>query len=447
MHSSRRNFIKTATGSALAAPWIGWKSTSAGAAPSKELRFANFGAAGRAWNDFSEMLKVPNTTCVAVAEVDTARATKLQKAHPDTKIYQDWRRLLDEVGDQIDAVVVGTPDHMHAPIAISAMQLGLHVYCEKPLTRTLHECRTARELAAEKNLTTQMGIQIASTSGNRTGVKLLQEGVIGKVLEVHSMNPKSWGSMAPLPDTEEPPPATLNWDEWIGVSKMTKFIPREYHPSQWRKRIGYGTGTLGDMGCHIYHPWFMGLNMPETLSVTSLGPAPVDDHSWPLDSKVHYRMKGNAQTDGDFDFTWYDGKQRVSEEAISHVGGLENMIKSGTLVIGTEGALTISHSGSGGAAKIFRDGQPSDEAIEQEPSDHHHTNFASAIRGEISEKPRTNFDYAGPMTEAVLQGTVALRLPGEELKWDAASGKFTNSDAANKLVHDPYREGWEVKGV
>ena len=445
MNNSRRRFLKSVTGTALAAPYIGWQTTSMGGPPCGELRFANFGANGRAWSDLTEMMKVPNTSLVAVAEVDSARTDKLSEAYPDVPVYSDWRKLLDEKANEIDAVVVATPDHMHAPIAMSAMQLGKHVYCEKPITRTLHEVRQLVDFAAENNLKTQMGNQLASGSGNQTAVKLLQEGAIGKVIEVHSMNPKSWGSMDPLPAPSEPAPGTLDWDQWIGVGKMTEYLPREYAPSQWRKRIGYGTGTLGDMGCHIYHPWFMGLNQPDTITVTSHGPGPVDAHSWPLNGKVHHRMKGNAQTDGDFDFTWYDGTQLPPEQVATAVGAIENVPKSGSVVIGTSGAMVIPHGGAG-IPTIYREGILSDEAIEAVPGEHHHTNFADAVRGEIDQS-RTNFGYSGPMTEAVLLGTVAMQLPGETLKWNAKAGKFTNSKAANGLIHDNYRKGWAVKGI
>jgi predicted dehydrogenase len=450
--TSRRHFLRTASATALSAPWIGWK-TSVSGAPSGNLRFANFGAGGRAWGDLTEMMQVANVSLAAVAEVDLARTQKLEETYPGTKVFQDWRELLDKMHKEIDAVVIGTPDHMHAPIAMAALQLGLHVYCEKPLTRTLHESRRLREVAAEKGLMTQMGIQVASSSGNQTAVKLLREGIVGKVKEVHSSCPKSWGAMTPLPESDEAPPETLDWDKWIGVGRMRKFVPREFHPSNWRKRIGYGTGTLGDMGCHIYHTWFMGLDMPSTLTVSSHGPAPVDGDSWPLDGLVRHRMKGNELTDGDFDFTWYDGAQRVPAEVLALLGPeernaegkvIEKAPSTGTLVVGTTGVLVIPH---GGLPTVYRDGRKSDEPIEPVEAQHHHGNFAAAIRGEISGKPLTNFDYSGPMTEAVLLGTVAMRLPGETLAWDDKAGRFTNSDAANAMIHEKYREGWEVEGI
>lgn len=440
---SRRRFLQSAT--ALAAPWAGWKTAAPGQSPSETLRYACFGAAGRAWGNITSMAGVPNCTLVAVAEVDQNRLENLNRGFPGAKVYADWRELLDKEAGNIDAVVVGTPDHLHAPITMSAMQLGKHAYCEKPLTRTLHECRAIQEYAESRGLVSQMGIQVASGSGNQTAVALLRRGVVGKVREVHSMNPKSWGSLDPLPDREDPVPEGLDWDKWIGPAKARPYLAGEFHPGNWRKRIGYGTGTLGDMGCHIYHPWFAGLEAPVTLSVTSHGPGPVDAHSWPLNAKVHHRMKGNALSDGDFDFTWHDGTAFPGEAVWEAVGGRENVPASGSVVIGTEGALVIPHGGGGPA--IYRDGQRSEESIEALPSEDHHKNFAAAIRGESSEAPRANFSYAGPMTEAVLLGTVAMLLPGEELLWDDAAARFTNSEAANALARDSYRAGWEVEGL
>ncbi|MFT5466137.1 MAG: putative dehydrogenase [Verrucomicrobiales bacterium] len=444
--TSRRHFLKNTTAaSAVAFPYIGWKSTASGQAPSKDLRFVNFGGGGRAWGDLTSMNGVPNTTAVAVAEIDTTRHIKIREAFPKTKVYQDWRQMLEEVADQVDVAVVGTPDHMHAPMAMSSMQLGLHTYCEKPLTRTLHECRTLTEYAVENNLKTQMGIQVSSSSGNRTASALLRAEVVGKVKSVHSMNPKSWGSMSPLPDGEDPVPEGLNWDNWCGVSPLVPFKKNQYHPGNWRKRIGFGTGTLGDMACHIVHPWFHGLKAPTAIGATQHGEGPVDGDSWPLNAHVAYRMKGNDMTEGDFDFVWYDGNKFPGEDVIASVGEKGNVPRSGTVVIGTTGAVTIPHGG--GAPTIYRNGKKTDEKYEAVEGQNHHGNFADSIREDISDLPLASFEYAGPMTEVVLLGTVAMRHPGVALDWDSEALKFTNSDSANKLVREPYRKGWEVEGL
>jgi len=455
---SRRKMLQTAAAGTLAAPWIGWKTTASGGPPSGELRFANMGAGGRAWSNLTSMAQVDGVTLAAVAEVDEGRTGKVRADFPDTQVYADWRKLLEKEGKNLDAVIVSTPDHMHAPIAMSAMQLGIHCYCEKPMTRTLHEARALTRHAAENGIVTQMGIQVSSGSGNRTAVKLLREGIVGKVREVHSMNPKSWGSLDPLPDRVDEVPEGLDWDAWIGVGKSRPYLSREFHPSMWRKRIGFGTGTLGDMGCHIYHPWFMGLRQPEVLSVTSYGPGPVDADSWPLNAKVHHRMKGNDLTAGDFDFTWYDGTQLPPDSLASQLqvrtrdeeSGEEKIVsglpRSGSVVVGDSGALVIPHGGAG-MPVIFRDGWLSDEEIEEVPSENHHANFADAIRGTISKPPRAHFGYAGPMTELVLLGTVAMRVPGETLTWDAKAGEFPDSKEAGLCLHEAYREGWEVEGI
>jgi predicted dehydrogenase len=447
---SRRRFLTrgaAAASATLAAPYIGWTSTASGKAPSKDLRVASVGANNRAWADISGMMKVPNTTLVAVAEVDSSRTANVVKNFPDTTLYTDWRELLDKEGKNLDALVVATPDHMHAPISMAAMQLGINVYTEKPLARTLHEARAMREFAADNKLVTQMGNQISSATSNRTPVRLLRERAIGDILSVHSINPKSWGRMTPLPDRSDPVPDGLDWDLWLGVGKQRPYLKGEFHPTNWRRRIGYGTGTLGDMGCHIYHPWFMGLDLRAPSSIASLGNAPVDEFSWPTNCKVQYTFPGNKITGKNpFTFTWYDGSERPPAEVAEALGDPKNMPKSGSVVIGTEGILTIPHGGSSRYG-IFRDGIRSEDPIEPEPSSDHHAGFANAIRGE-GDAPISNFAYSGWMTEAVLLGNVAIRLPGQTLQWDGKNLAFPGNKKANALVKEaPSRHGWEIKGL
>ncbi len=446
MDTSRRAFTKSIAGAAaIGFPYIGWKTTG-GAAPSNHVRFANFGAAGRAGANINEMLAVPNTSLVAAAEIDTARLKKSQEARPDTRFYQDWRELLDKEADNIDAVIVATPDHMHAPIAMSAMQLGKHAYCEKPLTRTLDECRTLQTYAAEKGLITQMGNQVGSAMSNRSAVQSLRDGLIGKVKEVHSMVPKSWGAMKPLPDRTDPVPDTLDWDGWLGVGRQRDYISGEFHPGQWRKRLDYGTGTLGDMGCHIYHPWFLGLDQPVPLAITSHGPGPVDTDSWPLNGRVVYHMQGTEYTDGDFEFTWYDGQARPDERIAKAVGGADKIPPAGSVIIGTEGTMVIFHSFDG-VPLFYHEGERVRIRPSVVPSVSHHGEWVANIRGDAEDKPVSHWDYAGPMTEAVLLGCIAQRLPGKMLNWDAKNLRFSNSDAANELVKEEYRSGWEIEGL
>ncbi|MCF6313424.1 MAG: Gfo/Idh/MocA family oxidoreductase [Verrucomicrobiales bacterium] len=445
--SSRRKFLKATAGSALAFPFIGWKTAARGAGPNDTVHLASFGAGGRAWADLKEFSKHPSVKVVALTDLDASRALNARKAFPAAKFYGDWKEMLDKEGKNFICAGVGTPDHMHAPMAMSAMQLGKHVYCQKPLTRTLHEARALREYAAANNIVTQMGTQVASSAGNQTAAAWLQKKLIGDVISVHSMNPKSWGSMDPLPKRKDEIPAGLNWDAWIAGAPMRDYIKGEYHPSQWRKRLDFGTGTLGDMGCHIYHPWFMGLNTPTPLSVKSLGPGPVDGDSWPINSKVEYEFAGNDLSGGKpFMFTWYDGNQKTPVEVATAVGGEMNIPRSGSVVIGTDGAMAIPHGG-GGIPRLFSDSKFEKAEIEQIPAGNHFNDWIDVIKSGEG-KPLSNFAYSGPMSEAVLLGTVATRLPGEKLLWDDAAAKFTNSDPANALAKGyDYRKGWEVKGL
>ena len=449
-NKSRRKFVKSMSAAALAAPWIGWKSTANAGNPSDQIRFVCFGANGRAWANIKEMVsQVKNAKLVAVAEVDSSRTNHVKEKHPDAKIYQDWRRLLDAEENNFDAAIVATPDHMHGPIAMSCMQLAKHTYTEKPLTRTLHECRMLRNFAAANpKLATQMGNQVASASSNASGVKWLREGIVGKVKSVHSVNPKSWGQLGPLVGEAVAVPESIDWDVWNGVRPKADYIARAYHPGQWRKRLDYGTGTLGDMGCHIYHPWYMGLNNPAVLEVTSHGPGPHEDlKSWPTNSKIHHRMKGDDLTDGDFDFTWYDGNQTFPDEVLQALGGdPKNLPKSGSVVIGTEGVLVLFHS-FGALPKLYRSGALAEIRSEPVPATAHHLNWSEGIRSDNATLPTCNWSYAAPMTEAVLLGTVASRLPGETLKWNSEALKFEGDTQANNYIKEEYRDGWDVEGM
>ncbi|MFT6621309.1 MAG: putative dehydrogenase [Limisphaerales bacterium] len=258
------------------------------------------------------------------------------------------------------------------------------------------------------------------------------------------MCPKSWGATKPLgPATEVP--EGLDWDQWIGVGKMRPYIKGEFHPGQWRKRIGFGTGTLGDMACHIVHPWCKGLDNPTVTEVKSVGASPVDEDSWPLDGRVEYRLAGNSFTDGDIPYTWYDGKEVPGAELAELVGGSKNVPRMGSLIVGTKGVITANHGGDP-FPKIYRDGKLTAEKIDPPAATDHHGEFVDNVLGKVKGTV-CDFSYAGPMSETVLLGTVALLLPGTKLKWDSENLKFTNSKKANKLVKSDYREGWEVKGL
>ena len=253
---TRRSALKRLAAAGMSAPYV--FRAHATAAPSETLRHASFGASGMALGDIRSLTASKYVKLVAVADVDLGRTAEVVKLFPDVRVYQDWRELLDKE-KALDSVNVSTPDHMHAPITMRALQQGLHVYTQKPLTRTIYEARQVARVAREKGLVTQMGIQIHAHAVHRSIVATIQQGAIGKVSEVHSWSGKKWGDRSPRPDRADPVPAGLDWDFWLGVAAERPFLKGYYHPGNWRKRLDFGTGTFGDMGCHILDPVFTAL--------------------------------------------------------------------------------------------------------------------------------------------------------------------------------------------
>jgi len=436
---TRRAFLKQLSIGAIAAPYI---SRRLFAESTGKIRHASFGTLGMAWSDVTAISSHPDVEVVAGCDVDERSTTKFREKFPNARIYTDYRELLEKEKD-LHTVNVSTPDHMHAPIGAACLRRGLHVYGQKPLTHDLYECRRLAEIAAEKKAVTQMGIQIHSSGEYRTAVKLIQDGVIGKVKEVHTWSAKKWGDTGAVP-ASSPVPEGLHWDLWLGVCSERPFIGNGwYHPGNWRKRLDFGTGTFGDMGCHIYDPVFNALALTAPVSVRSEGAAP-NEHSWATDAIIHYTFPGTKYTaDQTVKVIWYDGDQRPSEEIKSLAtkdpmpdGKPGKVPGEGSIFIGTNGAMVLPHIGMprlvGDAFKDYK--------IEKVPGSNHWHEFIDAAAGK--GKTDAGFSYAGPLTEAVLLGSVATRFPHQTLDWDAAALKFTNVADANRYVRRSYRTGF-----
>jgi predicted dehydrogenase len=442
---NRRAFVKSVTASSLALPFFIPRLMSAPA--SGRVRHASFGAGGMAAADLGEITKHANVDFVAVADVEPAKADALKKKFPELRVYEDWRVMLDKEKD-LTSVNVSTPDHMHAPMGMSAMRRGLHVYGQKPLTHDLYETRQLTEFARDKKLVTQMGIQIHSSNVYRQAVLLVQTGAIGKVKEVHTWSSKKWGDTAAKPDRVDPVPAGFNWDAWLGVCAERPFINGWYHPGNWRKRLDFGTGTFGDMGCHIYDPVFKALALTAPLSVRSEGPAP-NAHSWAIDAVIHYVFPGTKFTEGKtVKVTWYDGDARPPQEVQELVRNKNapperpwKLTDQGSIVIGTDGVLLIPHVDR---PKLFPMEKYAGFKLPDAQNANHWHQFVDAILGK--DKTSANFDYSGPLTEAVLLGSVASRFRNTTLDWNAKKMTF-NVKEANQFVRRKYRKGWEVKGL
>jgi predicted dehydrogenase len=411
------------------------------APPSAQLRLGAFGAGGMAFVTFDQLLRHPKVKLVCVAEVDSAKLNQLKVRAPDARVYPDWRQMLAKEKRNLDAVCVGTPDHMHAPMAMSAMRLGLPVYQQKPMAHSIYECRQLTAMARKKNLVTQMGIQIHSSREYQTAVELIRSGAIGKIQEVHSFSEKKWGDTDPLPERTDAVPPTLNWDHWIGGALSRPFIRDVYHPVNWRKRIDFGTATFGDMGCHILDPVFGALGLAAPLSVRSEGAAP-NGQSWALHSVIHYVFPGTSVTEAKtVPVTWYDGEARPPQE-IQGLIAPRRLPGQGSLFIGTKGVMLLPHVGM---PVLLPEVQFKDFEMPRLETVSHYHQFVEAVMG--NGKTTTRFDYSGPLTEAVLLGPLATRFPKTTLEWNSAKLKFTNSPEANRYVRTKYREGWKVRGL
>jgi predicted dehydrogenase len=439
---SRRSFVGRLGAASLATPFFVRNLMSA--PPSNQVRHASFGADGMGGSDMLTIAQHPQVKLVCVAEVDKNRLGRLKKSLPNSKatIYQDWRELLDKEGKHLDTANVGTPDHMHAPIAMSAMQLGLHVYVQKPMTHDLYEARRLTEFAREKKLVTQMGIQIHSSPYYRMGVAILRSGAIGKVKEVHLWSDRKWGDTKPLPRKSDPVPAALNWDLWLGVCAPRPFIAGYYHPGIWRDRVDFGTGSLGDMGCHIFDPMFEALALGSPISVRSEGEA-ANRWNWAINETIHYVFPATPYTDGPtVKFTWYDGDARPPKEILALLGDVPRP-GNGSIAVGTKGAMLLPHCGQ--RPVLLPKARYADYQLPKVTGTNHNFQFIDAVLGK--GKTSAPFDYSGPLTEAVLLGALATLFSKTTLQWDSAALEVKNLPEASHYIRRAYRHGWDVKGI
>jgi predicted dehydrogenase len=438
MSLSRRQFLRGTASAAIVAPYF-WIPAYG---QTRKVRHASFGAGGQALSDINAFSKHPAFELVAVADVDLCRLDRVLERFPAVRVYQDWRDLLKKEGRRLDSVNVSTPDHMHALQAIAAMRERKHVYVQKPLAATLRETRAMTAYARRAGVVSQMGIQVSSFEGQRYGEWLVRSGVVGKIREVHTFSNKSWGDDKPLPEGVDQVPPTLDWDEWLGVADARPFKRNVYHPGHWRRRIGFGTGTLGDMGCHIYSPPYRALKLTAPLRVTSHGPQPTAD-SWATRARVHLVYPGTEFTAGpEIDVWWYDGGEQPPEALRAQVGA--RMPEQGSIIVGTDGLIVLPHM----TAEPFALPDEKMAAIQKPtlaPRDHYGEFLDAVLAG--SGTCSAGFDYSGPLTESVLIGNVAAHYPGETLQLDAARLTFTNQPDANQHLSRDYRRRWRIKGA
>ncbi len=442
----RREFLagaSAATASAWMIPKSGFSAGARTASALESLRVAVVGVNGMGWSDLSSVGSHKGVTFVGFCDIDSKRFDQADKGFPGVKHYVDYREMLSELGDRCDAVIVSTPDHMHAPAAMMAMGMGKHVYCQKPLTHTVWEARQMRRLAEKKNLTTMMGNQIHSAKEYRTGVRLIKDGAIGKVREVHSwvgVQGRQYCNRTDRP-ASVPVPSHVNWDLWLGAAPQRPFAAEVYHPFKWRDWQAFGSGALGDFGCHILDPVFCALALTAPLSIEGQNDGTTDE-VWPGPETITYVFPGTEYTAGkELRVIWRDGGLKPPKELAQLPEGVE-LPSGGSLFIGEGGTMVLPHVGM---PSLYEANKVKSLSVREVPGTNHWHDWVDAVIG--GKKTTDGFELAGPLTECVQLGNIAARMPGKKLDWDATSMKFTNEPDANRWLTKEYRKGFEVAEV
>jgi predicted dehydrogenase len=405
--------------------------------PSEKLNIAGIGVGGQGRSDLEELR---NHNIVALCDVDWRRAAGTFRRFPDAKRYKDFRKMLDKE-KSIEGVVIATPDHTHAVATMTAIKMGKHVYCEKPLTHTLYEARRLTEVAREHKVATQMGIQGHAGEGVRLLCEMIWDGAIGPVREVYSWtNRPIWPQGIDRPIDTPPVPKSLEWDLWLGPAPYRPYHPA-YVPFKWRGWWDFGTGAIGDMGIHNLSPifWALKLEHPTTVEASS---TEVNSETYPLASVVRYEFPARGDMPP-VKLIWYDGGLMPERPGELEEGRALGDGDGGTLFVGDKGKI-LAPGWCAADPRLIPEtrmkgyGQPP-KSIPR--SIGHHAEWIEACKG--GEPAVANFDFAGPLTEVVLLGNVAIRA-GKKLRWDGSKMKTTNVPEANEYLYSQYRKGWAL---
>ncbi len=453
MNTTRRQFLHHLAPMAgiLAAPHILRAANLNG-----RLQHACIGVGGMmGFNDFQNFKQHPRTDVVAVCDVDARNLERALKEAPNARPYRDWREMLEKEGGRIDSINATVPDHMHAAICYSAMKAGKHVYCQKPMCHDVAEVRALTRIAEEKKLKTQLGNQHSSGTGDRMAVEYVKAGAIGKIKHVYLCSNRASGMDYRLnqPKPEQAPvPPELAWDLWLGTAPARPYAREVYHPGKWRSWLDFGTGWSGDIGCHIFSaPWkALGLKAPlgiqARVNKAWLDSPELRAQLWAQANHVTWTFAGNELTTPGRPLTveWFDGVEpdfHIPEEFRKLYPGAK-FPEEAAMFIGEDGALLLPHTG--GPQLLPREKFASVARPQVKGENHYHSFANSILDNTPCESP---FDISGPMSEAVILGTVAIRTPGIKLEWDARALKITNSDEANARLRRSYRDGWKIEGL
>jgi predicted dehydrogenase len=443
--SSRRDFLKQ---TALAGTGF-WVAAGLESAPLKQpgpndrVNIAAIGSGGQGQSDLGQFAKVAGVNIVALCDVDDNRAAKSYGQYPKAARYPDFRVMLEKQKD-IDAVLVATPDHVHAHASVMAMRLGKHVYCEKPLTHDIFECRLMKEVAQKHKVATQMGNMGTGRNGFRRGVEIVQAGALGDVREVHIWtNRPIWPQNLNRPKETPPVPKTLNWDLWIGPAPMRPYNPA-YLPFNWRGWWDFGTGALGDMACHTMNLPFMSLRLGLPSAVSATLVTPLNEETAPMGCKITYEFPARGKLPAVRLF-WYE-RSRPEAKTLKLLED-RKVTNSGMMMIGSRGVLYST--GDYGdqfnllPAETFKGFEDPKPTLPRATGGHHRE-WIDAIRG--GRPAMSNFvDYACQLTETVLLGNVAIRCNGQRVVWNAEKMQAVDLPAADRFIKREYRKGWELR--
>jgi len=452
MSLSRREFLGSVAAGAATFTFVpGRVLGQAGQSPpSEKLNIAGVGVGGMGGNNIKA---VASENIVALCDVDDAKAAETFNRYPGAKKFRDFRKMLDAMDKEIDAVIVATPDHTHAVVAMECIKRGKHVYVQKPLTHAVAEARALTEAARKHKVVTQMGNQGGSSEEVRLICEWIWDGAIGPVREVLAWtNRPVWPQGMDRPSDTPPVPATLDWDLWLGPAPSRPYHPA-YHPFNWRAWQDFGTGALGDQACHLIDPVFRALKLRYPTSVEGsvavqykeMWKAWQNTETFPLATLIHYEFPARGDMPA-VKLHWYDGgimPQRPEElEKGRRMGDNEG----GVLFIGDKGKLMCGNYAQGPRlipeSRMKEYQRPARSIPRVGPS--HEMHWVECCKKGLAQGPSSHFDYAGPFTESVVMGNLAIRFPNRQLLWDGEAMKVTNLEEANAFVNPPYREGWSL---